>query len=185
MLVTADTAIYERAAFLRDHGRTPEGFRYYFTTEIAFKYKMSSLQAAFGRAQLERVAELVGKKRQIFHWYEERLRDVPGITLNAEPPETFNSFWMPTAVVDASYGLTNRDMMAFFDKEAIETRPFFPPLSSIPAFRELPDSPKAARRNSVAYDISPRSLNFPSALSLTETQVDRVCERFKALLRRE
>ena len=40
--------------------------QFFVTDEIGFKYRMSSLQAAFGRAQLARLDELLGKKQQIF-----------------------------------------------------------------------------------------------------------------------
>ena len=50
----------------------------FFNDEIAFKYRMSSMQAALGLAQLERVEELVARKREIFRWYEEGLGDLEG-----------------------------------------------------------------------------------------------------------
>ena len=87
MLVTDDHSIYERVGVLRDHGRQP-GDTGFFNGEVAFKYKMSGLQAAFGLAQLERVDELVSMKRQIFQWYEDRLAGVEGIQLNAEPQDS-------------------------------------------------------------------------------------------------
>ena len=170
------------APFLRDHGRTPEGFRYFEVDEVAYKYKMSGLQAAFGLAQLERLDELVGRKRDIFSWYRQRLEDIPGLTLNIEPPGMRNTYWMVTMVVDRSYGITNRQMMEHFDRRAIDTRPFFPPLSSLPAFAAAPDAMAARTRNGVVYDLSPRALNLPSALMLDEAQVDRVCAGVRELI---
>src|SRR3989442_15874925 len=70
MLVTNDQQLYERVLVLRDHGRAP-GDRQFFNREVAFKYKMSSLQAALGLAQLERIDELIARKRQIFKWYQD------------------------------------------------------------------------------------------------------------------
>jgi perosamine synthetase len=182
MVVTNRSDLFERAAFLRDHCRTPHGFRYFVTEEIGYKYRMSSLQAAFGLAQLERLEELVERKRAIFGWYRERLQDVPGLTLNAEPTGMRNTFWMVTVVLDRSYGLNNREMMDEFDARAIDTRPFFPPLSSLPSLASAPDAAPARTRNTVAYDLSPRAINLPSALMLEETHVDRVCTALRELL---
>ena len=78
MLVTNDEELYRRALFLRDHGRQPDD-RMFFNTEVAYKYKMSSLQAALGLAQLERVDELIERKRQIFSWYK---RELSGVVLS-------------------------------------------------------------------------------------------------------
>ena len=182
MLVTDDTALFERVARLRDHGRRAQDFKYFVTEEVGYKYRMSSLQAAFGLAQLSRIDELVAKKRQIFAWYRERLADIDGITLNVEVPSTRNAFWMSTMVVDEARGLDTREMMAAFDEQAIDTRPFFPPLSSLGAFRDVPGASSASQRNVVAYDLANRAINLPSALMLTESQVDRVCDVARSLV---
>jgi perosamine synthetase len=72
MLVTDRDDLYKRALVLRDRGRLP-GDRLFMNGEVAFKYKMSALQAALGLAQLERVDELVARKRQIFAWYRDEI----------------------------------------------------------------------------------------------------------------
>ncbi len=182
MLVTDRADLYERSAFLRDHCRTPEGFRYFETKEVGYKYKMSGLQAAFGLAQLERLDELIARKREIFCWYRQRLVDIAGLTLNVEPAGMRHAYWMVTMIVDRSYRLNNRQMMDHFDRLGIDTRPFFPPLSSLPAFAATPDAIPARSRNVVSYDLSPRGLNLPSALLLEEAHVDRVCAAVRELL---
>jgi len=62
MVVTDREDLYERMSMLRDHGRMP-GDTSFFNAEVAYKYKMSSLQAALGLAQVERVEELIARKR--------------------------------------------------------------------------------------------------------------------------
>ncbi len=182
MFVTDDTELYERANVLRDHGRTPADFQRLYNSEVAFKYRMSSLQAAFGFAQLERIDELVARKREIFSWYEARLSDVRGLQLNAEPEGYFSTFWMPTVILAPEYGLNNEQLIALFGEHAIDTRPFFHPLSSLPAFSDTPQAVDARVRNKVAYDLGPRGLNLPSAMRLTEAQVDRVCTVLREIL---
>src|SRR5205823_3396226 len=115
MFVTDRADLFERARRQRDHGRMAEDFKYFVTSELGHKYRMSSLQAAFGRAQLARLDELLALKRAIFSWYTDRLGDVAGLRLNHEPPGTTNSYWMVTMVVDRALGLGTRDMMATLD----------------------------------------------------------------------
>jgi perosamine synthetase len=81
MLVTDDESLFRRTLVLRDHGRKP-GDKQFWNTEIAYKYKMSSMQAALGLAQLERIEELIERKREIFGWYRQELESVEEITLN-------------------------------------------------------------------------------------------------------
>jgi len=181
MFLTDDETLYKRCRVLADHGRRPED-RVFWNAEIGQKYKMSSLQAALGLAQLERLEELVARKREIFAWYQSALKGATGITLNAEPAETRNSYWMVTAVVDAWWGVTKERLMVTLSDDGIDTRPFFYPLSSLPAYAESPQAGVAAKRNPVAYEICERGINLPSAMNLTRDQVEFVCDRLIAAL---
>lgn len=173
MLVTSDDAIRARVLFLRDHGRPP-GDRLFHNTEVAYKYKMSSMQAALGTAQLERVEELIARKREIFSWYAEELAGVEGITLNHEAPGTKNTYWMVTVVLDESFGLKKERLMELLAAQGIDCRPFFHPLSSLPAYAHSPQAALARQRNTVSYRVSPSAINLPSGLNLTQDQVARV-----------
>ena len=171
MLVTDDEDLLARVLFLRDHGRRP-GDRQFFNTEIAHKYKMSALQAALGLAQLQRIEELVGKKRTVFSWYQRRL---PGtdLVLNPEADEVFNSFWMSTVLWPGELRIDKFDLLERLAAKGVMTRPFFSPLSSLPAFAKAPDGERARAANSASYDICARGLNLPSALNLEENDIDR------------
>lgn len=182
MLLTDRTELFERAQVLRDHGRKP-GDRMFFNHEVAHKYKISALQAALGLGQLERVEELVEKKRQIFRWYHERLAGIPGVTLNVEPTGTRNSYWMSSLILDERYDLPKARLMEFLDQRQIDSRPFFHPLSSLPAYAQLEESARGRARNVVSYRVSPRAINLPSPLNLTEAQAERVCAALREILR--
>ncbi len=181
MLVTDDPDLLARVHMLRDHGRTP-GDVAFFNQEVAFKYKMSSLQAALGQAQLDRLDELVDGKRRIFGWYQERLGHLPYLQLNAEPAGTFNSYWMSTVVIDASVGVTKEDLAARLAERGVATRPFFHQLSSLPAYADATDSHRARDANATSRRLGRYGLNLPSALRLTEDDVDYACQHLIAAL---
>lgn len=175
MLVSDRDDLHRRVLFLRDHGRTP-GDRMFHNTEVGWKYKMSSMQAALGLAQLERIDELVERKRQIFGWYRDRLQGIPGVTLNHEAPGVKNTYWMVSVILDPRYGVEKDELQRMMGDAGVDTRPFFRPLSSLPAYAHLPQAAEARERNEVSYRLSPWGLNLPSGLNLDEPTVDRVCQ---------
>lgn len=181
MLVTNDQQLYDRVATLQDHGRKP-GDRFFLNEEVAFKYKMSSMQAALGLAQLERIDELVRRKREIYSWYAEDFSDVDGIVMNSEPATTKNSYWMVTVIVAPSYDLPKMRLMELLANEGIDARPFFSPLSSLPAYKTMGGERHWRVINPVAYGLSPQAINLPSALSLTREEVGRVSSTLKKCL---
>ena len=181
MVVTDDDAMAARMLLLRDHGRTP-GDTSFRNTEVAYKYKMTAMQAAMGLVQLDRLDELVSAKRALLAGYQERLADLGGVSFNPEPPGSFASAWMSTVLLDSTTGVTGRELGAALATEGIDTRPFFLPLSSLPAYGGLATAAKARQENPVADRLAREGLNLPSALNLQESDVDRVSDVVRRFL---
>jgi len=177
MFVTHDKTLYERALFLRDHGRMP-GDVMFMNREVAYKYKMSSMQAALGLAQIERIEELIERKREIFYWYKEELGSID-IQLNSETEGTRNAYWMVSVILNKNFGKKKEALIDYMKKQNIDTRPFFNPLSSIPAYKDLGQIQQAKIKNPVSYAISPYAINLPSGLDMTREKVRKVCNILK------
>ena len=171
MFVTDDTALYERVKKLGDHGRSLT--RPLWNDEIGFKYKMSNLQAALGLAQLERIEELVAKKRQIFEWYRTGLEGLP-LTLNAERPGCRNICWMTTLILDDAVAIERDALIRQLREWNVDSRPVFAPMSEMPMF-EKRDNPIAAR-------IGARGINLPSGHTLTRDDIEYICAVIRAEL---
>ncbi|WP_404991686.1 DegT/DnrJ/EryC1/StrS family aminotransferase [Cupriavidus pauculus] len=170
MFVTNDPALYERVLTLNNHGRARGETRQFWSERVGFKYKMSNIQAAIGCAQLERIDELVDKKRAIFRWYQEALAPLAAVAkMNVEHAGTVNGYWMPTLVFDQDAGFDREAVLKRFKDENIDGRVFFWPLSAL-GVDGIPtdvDTP-------VAHDISPRSINLPSYHDMGPAEVERV-----------
>jgi perosamine synthetase len=124
ILLLDDAEAYKRYLVLRDHGRAP-GDVMYWSHVIGHKYRMSSMQAALGLAQLERLPQLIERKRAIFDWYRHALADVDGVMLNGEAADVFNTYWMVTVVLDPKLGRTKEKIVPALRALDIDCRPFF------------------------------------------------------------
>lgn len=167
MFVTSDGALYERVLTLSNHGRRRGQTRQFWPDEVGFKYKMSNVQAAIGLGQLERVEELVARKREIFAGYRDRLSHLASIALNPEPEGTVNGCWMPTVVFSRESGVRREKLVERFAAEQIDARVFFWPLSSLQPFKPCPT-------NVNSYDVPGRAINLPSYHDMTEADLERV-----------
>jgi len=181
MLLTDDEETYKRCLFLRDHGRQPNE-RMFWNTEVAHKYKMSSMQAALGLAQLERIDELVARKRELFGWYRDALCEDGHITLNYEAPLVKNTYWMVTAIIDQTVGVTKDELITLMAQRSVDCRPFFSPLSSIPAYQNLAQATLNRSKNPNAYGLANQGINLPSGFNMTKDLVFRVCRDLKEAL---
>lgn len=176
MFVTNDAELFERVLTLSNHGRARGQAKQFWPDLVGFKYKMSNIQAAIGCAQVERIEELTGRKREIMARYHERLAGLPGLRMNPEPEGTVNGAWMPTVVFDTETGITREKLQAAFAVENADARVFFWPLSSLPMFEERPE-------NKIAWCIPHRAINLPSYHDLTEAEQERVAVTIHAVVK--
>ena len=181
IIVTDDKQIYDRARFYRDHGRNPR--KPYFNLEVTFKMMPFNVQAALALAQLHRVNELVGKKREIFSWYKGELKNLD-IKFMLDTENRVNGCWCTTVVIGKDYERTKESIMYDMDKKGIPIRPFFYPLTSLPAFNMTVDH-RCTNAGScrVAYDVSKRGISLPSGFSMTRRNVKKVCDCLKETLK--
>jgi perosamine synthetase len=176
MFVTNDATLFERVLTLSNHGRARGQQKQFWPDMVGFKYKMSNIQAALGCAQMERIAELIDRKRQIFHYYLDCLKDIYRVRMNPEPSNIVNGAWMPTVVFDEATGVSREKLAAAFSADNIDARVFFYPLSGLPMFEAMPG-------NRHAWEIPERAINLPSYHDMTPADQDRVVAVVRQLLR--
>lgn len=167
LFVTNDPELYERALTLSNHGRARGQTKQFWPDLVGFKYKMSNIQAAIGCGQMERIDELISRKREIFSVYADRLLHCAKLTMNPEKPGTVNGYWMPTVVFAPETGVMREDLQTAFGAENIDARVFFWPLSTTGLF-----AVQSVNRNSI--DVPSRAINLPSYHDMTGSQQDHV-----------
>ena len=180
MLLLDDDGIFERAKLLRNHGRSNENI--HDIVEASPKYMPNNISAALGYAQFTRIKELIDKKRWILHKYKDKLSDIEDLQFNEESDDVYNGVWAPSLVFGKSHNLTKEEAMDEIEKKGFPARPFFYPLSSLSAYKNYKTG--SIKKNPVSYDVSSRGITLPSALILTEPDIDEYCEIIKQILRK-
>lgn len=169
MFVTNDAELYETVLTLSNHGRARGQTKQFWADMVGFKYKMSNIQAAIGYGQMQRIDELINRKREILKFYKEHLENLDGVSMNPELEETINGAWMPTIVFDKETGITREKLQSIFKSENIDARVFFHPLSSLSMFddREI---------NINSWNIPLRSINLPSYHDISKQNLSSVID---------
>jgi perosamine synthetase len=164
-VLTDDPALAERARFLRDQAMDPE--RRYWHGELGFNYRITNVQAALGVAQLERLDELLERKRAVAAAYRAGLADISGVSVQEEADWATSSWWMTTLRIDGTSGVDRDELASRLRAAGVDTRPTFVPLHLLPHLRQ--DGPMP-----VAEAVGSEGLSLPSSTTLTEAEVDYV-----------
>ena len=112
--------------------------------------------------------------------YTERLQGLHVLQLPVEEPWAKQVYWMYGIVLDESTNMDAKTFAARLREKGVDTRPFFLGMHEQPVFRNM------GLFNGESYPVASRiarqGLYLPSGLTLTESQIDQVCDRVKEVL---
>jgi CDP-6-deoxy-D-xylo-4-hexulose-3-dehydrase len=112
--------------FSKQFGQLPVGYDHkYVYSHLGFNLKATDMQAAIGCAQLDKLDNIVARRRENFKVLRQGLANVPGIIL-PEPQANSNPSWfgfMITVKDDA--GFTRTDLTKHLESKKIQTHNLF------------------------------------------------------------
>ena len=154
------------------HGQAQEVTKRYWHGCLGFNYRMTEMQAALGRVQLERLEVFLDKRREVFGWYDELLPDTFERQKIGESDR--HGCWA-YAVIKEYHGEMNAEVVSQRMLAAgVETRPVFYPLSRMPHLQGAAiGEPYAAHR------LNKYGLVLPTHCGLTREDVEKVCHELK------
>ena len=154
--------------------------RRFFHTEIGHNYRLTNLQAAIGVAQIDRIDAHIEKKRWIAARYRERLKSLDQIALPVEREWAKNVYWMFGLVLHSEVSFDAAEFARRLRERGVDTRPFFLGMHEQPVFRSMGLFEREPYP--VSEILARRGLYIPSGLTLTELQIDRVCDAIKHIV---
>ena len=142
---------------------------------------MTSLQAALGVAQLERLTESVRRKRALGWRYNELLAGAPGLTLPPVAAEYAESiYWVYGVLLEDHVPFDAEAMMKRLAALHIGTRPFFWCMHEQPVLRRL--GWFEGERYPVAERMARRGFYLPSGMALRPEQAKRAADAVRSIL---
>lgn len=178
----ADVAGYVRQGRL--HGisrdswqRRGPGSSWGYSVDYAgLKANMTDMQAAIGRAQLQRFPEYQARRAAIVARYDRGLADIRGLRLPARPADGGHAWHLYVVQVQPEFGVSRNDLIAKLADQGIECSVHFIPNHQQPYLRELLGEEADPSRFPGAEEASQRFVSLPLYPSLRDEQVDRVCQ---------
>ena len=173
MVITDREDYYQRMRLYRNHGM--DRLRYWH--ELAgHNFRLTNLHAALGCAQLEHLPRIVEERKRVHQQYLRRLTNMPGITLQHFEADVDPVVWAVALKLDPRAYPQGRD--AVIDQllqKGIETRPGFYAASLMDhLYKDCPPLP-------VCEDLGRQIISVPTFPTLTEEQIDHVCDALDAV----
>lgn len=166
MVATDDDALAERVVRLRQHGVGSDGR----VAGVGYNLRMGEMAAAVGRVQLERLPDLLGRRRRAATWYREGLSGL-GWLVRPDAKGAERHTYQSYVVRLAPGAPVGRDeLVQCLRERGIGCQPCATPVHRLPA---CPDPPRVPL--TVSEQAADRGLFLPMHAGLEEDDVSYVC----------
>jgi perosamine synthetase len=177
MITTPDAEFAERMRRLRAHGMSASAFDRHRTDAVAaeaylemgFNFRMTDVQAAIGLVQLDKIAEMVARRRTLAAEYGAALASVSGLILPSDPPYGTTNYQSYSVILTDEYPTQRDDLMKALLAEGISSRRGVMAAHREPAFA---DHPRTSLPNT-EY-VTDRSIILPLYHQMTTADIERV-----------
>ena len=163
-ILTNDAELARRAKHLTTTAKQPHPWRFNHD-EVGYNYRLPNLNAALGCAQLERLEDMLARKRRLAQAYRRCCDGVGGVQFIDQPPGTRSNFWLNAVRLQIS-SLEERDeIIGSLVAAGYHCRPLWTLMHRLPMFR---DCPRAALP--VAEQLEVTVVKLPSSAKLAPAQ---------------
>jgi len=172
MLVSNNEEKISKARFWATQSR--DQARHYQHSELGFNYRMSNVVAGIGRGQLKVLDQRVEKKREIFSFYKEHLRELEGIEFMPSNEWDEPNYWLSSITLNGQ--VRPLDVMEALEKENIESRPVWKPMHMQPFFEKYDYI-----GNGTAEKLFENGVCLPSDTKMSLKDLERIVNVIKGL----
>jgi len=180
-VLTDDDHLANQARLYRSHGRVP-GNEYFESAgsgeyvSVGSNYRMSDMSAALGCAQVDRVSELVDRRRDVADRYSRAIADLEGITPHDGHPDGRHVYQIYGVTLDER--IDRQSLIAEFDRRSIASKVYWDPIHLSEYYRETYGYEPGSFP--VAEAVAERVLALPMHPDLTQAKIDRVTDVLSA-----
>ena len=174
MLVSNNAERIQKVRFWSTQAR--DQARHYQHSELGYNYRMSNIVAGIGRGQLKVLDQRVEKKRQIYQYYKESLKDIKEIEFMPMNDWNYSNCWLTSITLKGI--VSPVDLIIALEKENIESRPLWKPMHLQPFFEKYDFV-----GDRTSDDLFNRGLCLPSDSKMTIEEQNRVIKAIKEVFR--
>ena len=176
ILLLDNKKLYLKCKMIRDHGRS-KSTKDLLNDEFALKYMPFNLQAALAYSQFKKLKKLLKIKKNIFNEYKKNLSKYDSINMNINNSKIKTGCWATVAVFDSISSKKLKKIFFQLKKNGYFARPFFYPISKLPAYKNFIKKNKIKLTgNNTADYLNKNGIVLPSSYQLKMSDIRKICK---------
>jgi len=159
-ILTRDPDVAGRARHLTTTARRGGGWTYDHDA-VGWNYRLPNLNAALGVAQMERLPDMLARKRVLADRYAAAFADLKGVRILTEPAGCRTNAWLNALVLARPDRAVRDAILERLNADGVQVRPLWTLMHRLPMYA---DAPRAALP--VAEALEDAVINLPSSAAL-------------------
>ena len=187
MITTGDSEVAARLRRLRQHGMNVSDLARHSANKVVFEsydevgynYRMTDLQGAIGIVQLERLPEMLSRRRMLAERYSERLANIRWILVPTEPPACRHNYQSYMVRLRDDAPVSRDQLMQMLLDRGVSSRRGIMAIHREPPYR----AGNWDARLPVTNQVTDSALVLPLFFEMTEEEQDYVIDCMRDIAR--
>lgn len=130
----------------------------YKFNKLSFNYRMPSINAQIGIAQIKKLSKFLNLKRKLFKKYKFAFKEVKNLKILEEPKFCKSNYWLQTIILDKPNSSLQKFIIFKTNKKGYGTRPVWNLISKSNHLKKFPKM-----KLKTALSLEKRIINLPSS----------------------
>lgn len=159
-ILTDDAAVARRLKHLTTTAKRPHRWEF-FHDEVAWNYRLPNLNAALGCAQLERLPDMLARKRILAGVYRAAFSASAGLRFVGEPEGCRSNYWLNSVRLSEPSMALRDTLLTAANDQGFQCRPAWTLMHRLPMYAHCPRAPLP-----IAERLEATLINLPSSPKL-------------------
>tara|TARA_B100001063_G_scaffold239717_1_gene263658 strand:- start:2732 stop:3904 length:1173 start_codon:yes stop_codon:yes gene_type:complete len=133
----------------------------YIHDDVGFNFRMPSINASLGLAQIAKMRVFLKAKRKLFNKYSKNFDNLSGAYIFSEGKNMRSNYWLQSLIFEKKYKYLKNNLLNYCHKRKLFLRPTWKLISTLKPYMK-----KQKMDLTGAKDIADRVINLPSSQSL-------------------
>lgn len=180
-VLTNSKKIADLCLSMSNQGRRTKNGKWLEHVRLGFNYRMDEMSAAMGIAQMQRLPEILAKRKKAAQLYKAALENMKELQIPVEPQQGKLGWFVYVALLSEKFAGAKRDsIIKEMAKRGISCSNYFTPIHLQPFYKK--EFGYKAGNFPITENISRRTLALPLFNDLKKEEVDYIATHLKEIL---
>jgi perosamine synthetase len=137
-LLTNDAEAARLARHISTNARVQSASGQSVYDQVGYNYRMPAINAALGCAQMEKLPEIISRKRALAERYRDSIAGLTGVEFFQEPKFAKSNYWMNALLLDRDQAHLRNELLVQTATDGFSTRPVWTLMHKLKTYQECP-----------------------------------------------